>query len=194
MAGTRRGGTKRKAAAQRDTGATKVPKRKPATAIVGGDKGGGAGGDDAVAASVLAARATANANFDKCVATQHYWSVVDAWSTFKEWVDEYYCPIEGDGAVPLKAPVVYGVVEVQLWDIRAEHEIADGDWDRDTFGVRMNAHTFKVGRRDKSTTLTNYMSTVLRYIAKRAEAGELPGNIYHMRRVDDTHYRVLLGA
>lgn len=129
-------------------------------------------------------QAIARANFDLAIATNQYFSVVDAQSDSSEWTAEYWDP---DHTVALKAPIIFGKVHVQVRKFSEE-----SDWEEDGGGEETEFSVF-IGEENKSTTFIQFMEALLAFTGPLAKKGEIGGNIYHIKEASDGVFHLFLG-
>jgi hypothetical protein len=124
---------------------------------------------------------TTKENFDRAVETHSYWSVVDAQSSFDEWVDEYYSP---DESVNLDDPIIYGAVTVYVRRVNGVECEEEGAGDETEYST-------VIGKENKATSLKSFQKALLKFTAPIAAEGDM-GMIYHLKRVSTDKYHVFM--
>lgn len=129
-------------------------------------------------------QAIARANFDRAVATNQYFSVVDAQSDASEWTAEYWDP---DHTVPLEAPIIFGKVLIQVRKFSDE-----SDWDEEGGGEETEFSIF-IGEENKSTTLIQFIDGLLSFTGPLAKKREIGGNIYQIKEASNGVFYLFMG-
>ncbi|RYG97528.1 hypothetical protein EON65_52740 [archaeon] len=127
-------------------------------------------------------QAIARKNFELGVATSQYWSVVDAQTDLKGWVQEYWDP---DHTLALKDPVIFGKVQIQV------RKVNDIECEEEGAGEATNYSVF-IGKENISTNLENFMQELLTFTRPIAKSHKVGMNIYHLKEATDGVFHLFM--
>lgn len=128
-------------------------------------------------------QAIARKNFDLGVATNQYWAVVDAQSDLEGWTEEYWDP---DHTLALEDPIVFGKVEIQV------RKVNDVEWEEEEAGDETE-YSCNIGEENISTTLQDFMKSLLEFTQPLAKSRKVGMNIYHIKEASKGVFHLFLG-